>query len=1082
MLFYFYQRNKQEKDFFLFLVILFSNYHINIICVFICFIDYCISDYNFLVAIIYVIQNNYYFCIHNIFIMRKIKTIFILLLIFNRIGFAQTLTSSNITNNTATISFNNSESQSLNLHVFIKSVEDTIIYAENFSGFPKVYMGNDICVSAIALNLPSTYTNLPGCKGRNLFNKNGDSCYFNTNGEFITPFLDLSKSGGNYRIKFNIKNNNSSKKSLYIYKSDIDGNYSNSSSVTINASSSKAYDSLFTAGTFKARIKFYSPYSNLIINDLSISYTSTTKTPIASSPFNTSSNSINLTSLNPNTIYHCFIEGRTDTISFTTLDRIKLDSISDITPNTAKINFSSPDNTTTRKLIVKKKSNYQTVFAADLFISEYTTANYENRAIEIYNGTGKDICLQNYKVKYSFNGSLDTTFSFSQYDTIKSNSCIVLMEYLNNLSVSNDGYFYKHYKLGALTVTGNDAIAIIKDGNYVDIFGKIGEAPTTGWTSGTSISTYQTTLRRNSNVSRGIKTNPTSGFPTLGTEWTQIGAAGSTTASNFSDFGQHTMDNAYGGFDSLVYYIGIGVADTVFDLSNLEEGTIYEVSLVIGTGNDTVVSNSIEFKTGVNTQRTGNGDWNDDNWSKGIPENTDNAIILNGQKIIIPDGFTAKCYNLIIKDTLSQTKAALINNGSLDITNKAEIEAYFNGYTSNANGWYLFGLPISVYSSFQDKIGNNFFHPTTNDDLYYWQEDYTDIDNNGRWINWKNIPTNSGDFFIDTRGYLISYAQNTQLEFSGQLNNNASYSLLNNASLSTPNNERGWHLCSNPYPFYISMDNLQRTNVSLPSLLDPETSNYIALIQSDSIPPFTGFMVQVSNLTNALSVTKATNSSKASIIPQNVLTLNVSSDQGSDKTRLIIMDSTTLGYDVKYDNRKLHGYGLSPEIFSKIGDEDFAVNAIPNIEDSLVVDINFISKTDGNYRVTLDIGNKEDFEKVALYDKASNTELINFMIDTAYTFYSSTGNNQDKFQLKIYKNLSLIEEVKSNETISLQQKEDEVAVVSSSKIKSLQLTNMKGQIINKNSKTNKIRIPEKGVFILTITTSKSKYQRKVINL
>lgn len=940
--------------------------------------------------------------------MRKIKTIFILLLIFNRIGFSQTLTSSNITNNSAIISFTNLESQSLNLHVFTKSVEDTIIYTENFSGFPKVYLANYFGGYLLALNLPSTYTNLTGCKGRNLFNTNGDSCSFNANGEFITPFLDLSKSSGNYRIKFSIKNNNSSKKYFYIYKSDIDGNYSDSSSLTINASSSRIYDSLFTAGTSKARIKFYSPTANLIIDNLSISYTSTTKTPITSSPFNTSSNSINLTSLNPNTIYYCFIEGRADTISFTTLDWIKLDSISDITSNSAKINFSSPDNTTTRKLIVKKKSNYQTVFADDLFISEYTTAHSDNRAIEIYNGTGKDICLQNYSIKYSFNAAFDSIFYFTPHDTIKSNSSIVVMEFLNALTICNNGPFYKNYKLrGYAIVTGNDAIAIIKDGNYVDIFGKIGEAPTTGWTSGTSISTYQTTLRRNSNVSSGIKTNPISGFPTLGTEWIQIGNAGSTNASNFEDFGQHTMDNAFGSFDSLVYYIGIGVLDTAFDLNNLEEGTIYKAFLVIGGGSDTVVSNSIEFKTGVNTQRTGNGNWNDDNWSKGIPASNDNAIILNEQKIIIPDGLTAKCYNLIIKDTLSQPKASLINNGFLDIKNKTKVQTYFNGYTSNSNGWYLFGLPISVSSSFQDTIGNNFFHPTADDDLYYWQEDYTDIDNNGRWINWKNIPTNSGNFFIDTRGYLISYAQNTQLEFSGQLNNNASYSLLNNASLSIPNNERGWHLCSNPYPFYISMDNLQRTNISLPSLLDPETSNYIALIQNDSIPPFAGFMVQVSNSTNVLSVTKATNSSKT-LIPQNVLTLKVSSNQGSDKTRLIIMDSTALGYDVKYDNRKLHGYGLSPEIFSSMENENFAVNTIPKIKDSLIVDVNFISKADENYTIKLDIDNSEDFEKIALYDKTSNTELINFIVDTSYTFYSSTGNNQDKFQLKIYKNLSSI--------------------------------------------------------------------------
>lgn len=1015
--------------------------------------------------------------------MRKIETIvfLVLLLIFNSIGFSQTLTSSNITNNSARISFTNSESQSLNLHVFIKSVEDTIIYSENFSGFPKVYLGNDICVSAIALNLPSTYTNLLGCKGRNLFNKNGDSCSFNSNGEFITPFLDLSKSGGNYRIKFKAKGSTSSNIIMRIYKSDSLENYSNYSNVVVNKNTSKAYDSLFTSGSSKARIKFYSPTSNLTIDDLSISYTSITKTPIASSPFNTVSNSIDLTSLNPNTTYHCFIEGRTDTIIFTTLNWIKLDSITNISPNSARINFTSPDNTTTRKLIINKKSNYQTSLADDLFISEYTSANSYNRAIEIYNGTGKDICLQNYQVKYSFNGSLDTTFSFSEYDTIKSSSCIVLMESLENLSVANEGYFYKHYKLGALTVTGDDAFAIIKNGNYIDIFGCIGQDPGNGWTSGSSISTYQTTLRRNSNVSSGIKTNPTSGFPTLGNEWTQIGSASSINASNFEDFGKHPMDNAFGDFDSLVLYVSVGVSDTVFDLTNLEEGRIYEAYLVIGNGNDTVVSNSIKFKTGVNTQRNSNGDWNDDNWSKGIPTITDNAIIINEQRLIIPDGYNAECYNLIIKDTLNQTKASLINNGNLNIKNQTKIQAYFNGYTSNANGWYLFGLPISISSSSQDSIGNIFFHPTTNDDLYYWQEDYTDIDNNGRWINWKNIPLGSGDFFIDSRGYLISYSQNTQLEFSGQLNNNSSYSLLSDASLSSPNNERGWHLCSNPYPFYISMDNIQRTNISLPSLLDAETSNYNALIQTDSIPPFAGFMVQVSNSTNALTINKNSNSSKT-LIPQNILTLKVSSNQGYDKTRLIIMDSVSLGYDIKYDNRKLHGFGLSPEIYSRIGNQNFSINTIPQIEDSLIIDINFISKANDNYRITLNIDNNQDFERIILYDKITNTNLIDFKIDTSYTFYSLAENNQDKFQLKLYKNLSSIKEIKESERISLQQKENEVKVISSSEIKSLEIRNMKGQLINKNYKTNTINIPGKGVFILTIITSKNKYQRKIINL
>ncbi|MDD4829976.1 MAG: hypothetical protein PHE13_05690, partial [Bacteroidales bacterium] len=398
---------------------------------------------------------------------------FLLLSTINIISYSQNITASDITHNSAIISFPNASGESLNLHVFTKSVDDTIIYAENFSRLPKVYMGNDICSSAIALNLPPSYTNISGCKGKNLYNKNGDSCSFNNGGEFITPFIDLSKSSGNYRIKFSITNNNSSKKSIYIYKSDLDGNYSNYSSVTINGNSSFAYDSLYTGGTSKARIKFYSPSTYITIDNLSISYTSTTKTPINLSPYNTSSNSINLTSLNSNIIYYCFIEGRTDTISFKTLDKILLDSIYAINPNSLRINFSSTDTVSVRKLIVKKKSTYQNVFSDDLFISEYTTAHSSNRAIEIYNGTGLDMCLKDYSIYINiFSGAsnIDTTFNFSQYDTIKSNSCIVFMVQLQNINIANNGYFYKQHRINGSShiIDGNDAIAIKKDGNYID--------------------------------------------------------------------------------------------------------------------------------------------------------------------------------------------------------------------------------------------------------------------------------------------------------------------------------------------------------------------------------------------------------------------------------------------------------------------------------------------------------------------------------------------------------------------------------------------------------------------------------------
>lgn len=990
---------------------------------------------------------------------------------------------SNITYNSATISFPNTESQLLNLHVFTNSSEDTIVFTENFAGFPITDLGNNISSALVALNLPSTYTIMEGCKARNLYSTNGDSCYFNTYGQFFTPFLDLSKSNGEYRIRFSIKNNQSAAQTFYISVSDSNENFISTSSFTINANSYRIYDAIFTNGGIKSKIKFYSnTSSNIVIDDISISYPSITNTTITSSPYSTTTSSINLTNLTPNTIYNCFIEGRTDTISFRTLERIIIKNANDVSPNTAIINFNSSDNTSQRKLILIQKSNSQTQFADDLFISEYTCAETYNRAIEIYNGTGKDICLEDYSVRFNINGTYDRFFYFSQYDTIKSNTCIVLMELLEKLNVSNSGIFYTNNKLiYPTTVDGNDAIAILKNGEIIDVFGCLGEVISNGWTA-TDIQTHKTTLRRKSNIRSGVKVNPTIGFPTLATEWTQIGDVGSYSSAVFANFGKHTMDNAIDGFDSLSHNINLGLNDTSYYLDNLQENTAYEAYIVIGSGTDSVVSNKVTFKTGINTQRIGNGDWNDSLWSKGIPTKDDNAIILNAQKLSIPNGVNAKCYNLIIKDTLNQIKASFINNGNLDIQNKAIVEAYFNGYTSNDNGWNLFGLPISAASSSQDLIGEIFFHTGENDDLYYWQEDYTDTENKGRWINWKDIPASSGAFFKDTRGYLVSYEQNTQLRFTGELNDNPAYTLLNNASLSSPATERGWHLCSNPYPFYIKMSQVQRTNVSLPSILNPVNSNYTPLLLTDSIAPFRGFMVQVGNPSNELTITKTEGGAKSTNIA-NVLTLKAYSNSGSDITRIVFMDSTSMGYDIEYDNRKLHGLALSPEISTKIGSESFSINAIPNVEDSVIIDINFLSKKDDIYSIELSIDNAEEFLEISLYDKQTNTLLKNFKTDsTAYTFQCDSANNIDKFQLKLYKTLAALSEVELDENISIKKLDNEVLVFSNSKIKRLELINMRGQSVKKTINANSIKIPSKGIFILQILTKQNQCQKKIIHL
>lgn len=1016
--------------------------------------------------------------------MKRFLIIFVLFLSY--FSFSQNISTTNITHNSALISFPNLENEALNIHIFTKSSEDTIVLFENFSRFPITNSGNLYSANSAYFNLPSSYTNKLGFKGKNLFNTNGDSCSFYSNSGLVTPFMDLSKSGGNYRLRFSIKNTHTSNANfLRIYQSDSLGSFpSTYSVVTVAKDSSKIYDTIFSSGNSNCKIWLFSNSSiNLIIDDLSVSYTYITKTPIPSSPFTTNLNSLQISSLKPNTIYHCFIEGRTDTISFTTLNQSTINNVSDISPNSAKLNFSSTDTNSNRKVILKKKSNGANVFADDLFISEYTTAGTYDRAIEIYNGTGRDICLGDYSIKYYLNGSTELNTNLSSLDTIKPNQCYVVMEYFKDINVSNEGAFYKDLNLIGYVFNGDDAIALMKNGEYVDIFGCLGELPSGsyGWCypdTKPTIRTKGTTLRRKSNVSRGVKVNPTSGFPTLNSQWTQIGSANSITSTNFADFGKHTMSNAYGNVDSLAKIENISNTDTSFILENLEEDTYYEATLLFINGNDSVYSNSILFQTGVNSQRLTNGSWNDANWSKRKPTKIDNAIILNNQTLRIDNGTNAECYNLIIKDTLNQKKASFINNGNLNVWNKTIVESYFKGYTANDNGWNLYGLPIKTTSSTQDSIGNVFFNISANDDLYYWKEDYG---NEGIWMNWQDA-SNIGDFFVDGRGYLVSYENDKSLKFYGELNNESSYSLLSNASLSTPNTQRGWHLCSNPYPFYIKTNQLQRSNVSLPSLLDNNTSNYYPILPTDSIPPFAGFMVQVGDINNSLTISKNPSGAK-NIVDYSLLSLNISCSDGNDKTYLLIMDSASLGYDIMYDNRKLNGWGQSPELFFKVGNDNFAVNSIPTIEDSLIIDVGFIAKKDDNYQIALRFDEIEDYYKIALFDKANNSELINFTTDSVYSFYSSANTDLDKFQLKIYKNPLSLENIQSNqENITLQQDKDNILVLSNSKINSLEIINMKGQVINRNINSNSIRINQKGVFVLEITTQNSKYQRKIINL
>jgi hypothetical protein len=178
------------------------------------------------------------------------------------------------------------------------------------------------------------------------------------------------------------------------------------------------------------------------------------------------------------------------------------------------------------------------VNAADLIISEYVEGDGNNKAIEIFNGTGASVDLSEYDILIYANGLSTATSTISLTGSLVNNMTYVIAHSSSVAGLKN----LADLESGALGFNGDDAIVLRKGSSYIDILGKIGEDPGTAWTSG-SHSTLDKTLVRKPSVIDGITQNPASGFPTLATEWDVY------PQDTFDYIGSHIMDTGSIPFD-----------------------------------------------------------------------------------------------------------------------------------------------------------------------------------------------------------------------------------------------------------------------------------------------------------------------------------------------------------------------------------------------------------------------------------------------------------------------------------------------------------------------------------------------------
>ncbi len=165
----------------------------------------------------------------------------------------------------------------------------------------------------------------------------------------------------------------------------------------------------------------------------------------------------------------------------------------------------------------------------DLFLSEYIEGSSNNKALEIYNGTGAavDLAAAGYNIQMFFNGSTSAGLTVNLTGSVAAGDVHVLAQ----ASAAAEVLAAADQTSAASWFNGDDAIVLRKGTTVLDSLGQVGVDPGAEWGSGLT-STSDNTLRRMATVCAG-DTNTADAFDPA-TEWDGY------ATNTFDGLGAHT--------------------------------------------------------------------------------------------------------------------------------------------------------------------------------------------------------------------------------------------------------------------------------------------------------------------------------------------------------------------------------------------------------------------------------------------------------------------------------------------------------------------------------------------------------------
>ena len=772
-------------------------------------------------------------------------------------------------------------------------------------------------------------------------------------------------------------------------------------------------------------------------------------------------------------------KGVSTTYCFSTLSKKEKVSSQIESSNSVKIAWTNSSGANPTSLSLYKIENA----ADDLLFSRIVSAS-STFGLEIFNPTGRDICLGDYQfIAFNF-GYFATTgnnsklvYSFSTQDTIHRDSYTMLLGKIDGLSNYQNICFPTGYTNIAI-LAGNDAYVLLKKdilGNYKDTIDVFQMLDNNNEATDNIRSFSNIILTRKPAITNGVKHNPTSIIPIFGTEESEWDTITFNADSLNSITFRHKLNNpvTYTLVGEGDYSLGSETCELL--LSDLSPQSKY--LCILKSGSDTLATYT--FSTGKIIESTMSGDWNNV-WTGGvIPKECDKVVVKKGHRVSVPEGCVAKCSHLVLQEDYStanmdDNKSELNIEGVLSF-DKAEVQASFAKYTANNNGWNLFGVPIDVRHCLRKDIGDA-FQRGDNDDLYYLNEERC------AWIPYFEDMEDS-NFFTNSHGYLVAYHDDKTLSFKGDLFLEDSLVLLSNASFNADKG-KGYHLVCNPYPFSVNLNNFTRNNVGGMWLLNPSNGGYTPAdhnsVESFVVPPFSGVMTRVNSSENRLIVKKnAASQTSAKSVGRKVeaLKFKLNSLGGDDELRFYFRPEATNGYD-SYDTYKMFSIGSAPDLYCSADMGDLSVVALPYFEDSLHLQINLSAKS--SREMSLYLYYIDDvFESVELYDKKGE-KLYDFTKDSVYVLNYNVAEGVLTYDLRLKHKPSTFDK-DDNEELKFVQSRNRVTITYPEIIDEVSVYDASGKEVVKTNERAFV-LPNYGCFVAKVKSKGREFSTKLIGM